>query len=171
MSVCGCGRGTTGTMCTICKGTIERGFCGADFKPLTQREDGNWECEFCHQIYYAVAKSPKTETEKPYIPETTQQEILPVREDPIERGAEVPEDQIKTQGEKMATQKKAKLIYFQRPYHKKAKPEIPAEKTIEKNEAPAGVIFTGSIQKEELMGFIRDVVREEIVGALKGLLQ
>ncbi len=55
MSTCGCGRATTGTsVCTICKGTIERGFCGTDFKDLVKRTDGNWVCLACHQVYYAA---------------------------------------------------------------------------------------------------------------------
>ncbi|MDA8170287.1 MAG: hypothetical protein M0Z48_00460 [Nitrospiraceae bacterium] len=56
MKVCGCGRETMvgNGNCVICRGTIERGFCGSCFGPLSPKEDGNWECATCQQVYYAA---------------------------------------------------------------------------------------------------------------------
>ncbi len=144
MSACGCGRATVAANgnCVICRGTVERGFCGTCLRELERRADGNWECPECHQVYYvaapaaaaAEAKEDIEEETRPFNPEYTEEE--------------------KTQEENDMPKPKRK--YTRRP----------------KEEAPAPPIIGAEPTEESLTDLMQDYVEaSKMLAALRGRIK
>ncbi len=131
MKSCGCGRATAGMgSCTICRGTIERGFCGADFSELVKRPDGNWECGKCGQIYYShpptlqgVGAAPPRPPEKHDRPEI-EEETRPLDLSPLLSGEGEGEGNEKPHEEEEAMRGKGSGEKQKRKYTRRAKKEL-----------------------------------------------